>query len=145
MSQIITEYQIPLFESYIQQNNIDNTNINANISGIPLKLKIATTPESQAKGYMDELDSPNEDTGILFIYEFPQELSFWMKRVKFPLDIIFFDDNMQYINHETMEPTDIIDDYEIPRYTSARPAKFAVELQSGWCNKNMTPNCKLSF
>ena len=145
MSQIIKNYSIPLFEEYSRKNTIDGNIISATISGIPLQLKVASTSMSQAKGYSDELTQPDKTSGILFIYDTDQPLSFWMKRVKFPLDIIFFDSNMNYINHETMDPIDDIDDSNIPTYHSNGPARFAVELQSGWCNKNMTSNCKLSF
>ena len=142
MSQIIPTYSIPLFEEYSRKNSIDGTIVSATISGIPLRLKVASTPMSQAKGYSNELIEPDENSGMLFIYDEEQPLSFWMKQVSFPLDIIFFDSNMEYINHETM---DTLDGVDIPNYHSAKPAKFAVELQSGWCNKNMAPNCKLSF
>jgi uncharacterized membrane protein (UPF0127 family) len=145
MSQIIKNYSIPLFEEYSRKNTIDGNIISATISGIPLHLKVASTSMSQAKGYSDELNQPDKTSGILFIYDTDQPLSFWMKRVKFQLDIIFFDSNMNYINHETMDPIDDSDDSNIPTYHSNGPARFAVELQSGWCNKNMTPNCKLSF
>ena len=65
--------------------------------------------------------------------------------VKFPLDIIFFDSSMEYIEHYTMEPGHEVEEKNLPKYKSTKPARFAVELPSGWCEKNMKPNCKLSF
>jgi uncharacterized membrane protein (UPF0127 family) len=96
-------------------------------------------------GYMNHANSPKDNEGILFVYDEPMPLSFWMKDVKFPLDIIFFDTNMQYINHETMDPAHNVPDDQVPQYCSHAPARFAVELPVGWCEKNMTPDCKLSF
>lgn len=145
MSHAIFHYSIPLFEEYCRKNDIDGKEIEATISDISLKLKVAATPQSQAKGYSDSLDAPHENSGILFVYSEDQPLSFWMKKVNFPLDIIFFDSNMEYINHETMDPSDEVDDDQIPKYQSHKPARFAVELPSGWCEKNMSPDCKLSF
>ena len=145
MSQFVRRNSIPLFESYCKRNEIDGKEILARISGVPLKLMVASTPESQMKGYMNHETGPLGNRGIIFVYDQPQPLSFWMKNVKFPLDIIFFDDLMNYVGHETMDPAHEVDDERIPTYKSKRPARFAVELEAGWCEKNMHPNCKLSF
>jgi uncharacterized membrane protein (UPF0127 family) len=145
MSQFKPVNQLILFESYCKKMDIDGKEINANISGISLKLKVASTPATQAKGYMGSDKSPQDNEGILFIYDEPQPLSFWMKDVKFPLDIIFFDTQLNYINHATMDTTEEVDEFNIPKHISDKPARFAVELPCGWCEKNMTSDCKLSF
>lgn len=134
-----------LFESYCKKNAVDGKEIIAKISGVELKLKVASTPESQMKGYADAEYSPEENEGLLFIYDEPMPLTFWMKQVNFPLDIIFFDSNMCYINHETMDPAHDVPDNKLPHYHSHAPARFAVELPAGWCEKNMKPECKLSI
>ena len=145
MSQVISKSRLPLFEEYCRKNDIDGKTITGEISGISIKLKVASTPESQAKGYSDSLQSPAENHGIIFVYDEIQPLSFWMKKVNFPLDIIFFDDDCNYINHHTMDPGHDEDDSKLPQYKSKVPARYAVELPAGWCEKNMTPDCKLSF
>jgi len=145
MSQVRTNRAIPLFESYCKRNDVDGKMVHARVGGVPVKLKVASTPESQMKGYMHHETGPLNNDGILFVYDQPQNLSFWMKNVRFPLDIIFFDSDMEYVGHETMEPADDVPDDQIPHYQSKAPARFAVELEAGWCRKNMRPNCKLSF
>ena len=145
MSSITKITTIPLFEEYCRKNDIDGKEIGAEISGIPLKLVVASTSQSQMKGYSDSKASPSGDNGMLFIYDDDQPLSFWMKGVKFGLDIIFFDSMMQYIDHHTMEPGHEVEEKNLPKYQSKKPARFAVELPSGWCEKNMNSNCKLSF
>lgn len=145
MGQVIKNKTIQLFEAYCRKMDIDGKEIEATVSGIPLTLKVAATPQSQAKGYMEIEDSPLDNMGMLFVYDEDQPLSFWMKNVKFPLDIIFFDSEMNYINHETMDSAHDADDHQVPQYHSKKPARFAVELPAGWCEKNMTSDCKLSF
>lgn len=145
MSQVKPLRKFQVFEEYCRKNDIDGKTISAEISGIPLKLKVAATSMSQSNGYSNSLQEPSQNTGILFVYDEDQPLSFWMKQVKFPLDIIFFDSDLNYINHETMGPGHDVDDDDLPQYHSKKPARFAVELPSGWCEKNMTPDCKLSF
>lgn len=145
MSSITKIISIPLFEEYCRKNDIDGKEIEAEISGVPLKLIVASTPQSQTKGYSDSKASPSGNNGMLFIYDDDQPLSFWMKGVKFGLDIIFFDSMLQYIDHHTMEPGHEVEERNLPKYQSKKPARFAVELPSGWCEKNMNSDCKLSF
>lgn len=54
------------------------------------KVKIASTDEEKAKG-LQGVESLPEDEGMLFIYEEPQTVGFWMEDTEIPLDIIFID------------------------------------------------------
>jgi uncharacterized membrane protein (UPF0127 family) len=136
---------IPVFETFCKKQQVDGKTIVAKVCDKSLNLKVASTPRSQAAGYMDSEYAPTEKQGILFIYDEPLPLSFWMKNVKFPLDIIFFDSDLNYISHETMMPHNGEDDDSLPRYASKKPARFAVEVCSGWCNKYLDSNPTLSF
>lgn len=134
---------IRLYEDHCKKMDVDGKDIIAKIGDKEVKLKVATTPESQSKGYMHS-EGPIDGEGMLFVYDEDQPLSFWMKNVKVPLDIIFFDSNMNLIDHLTMDPDDGSED--LPKYASKEPARFAVELPKGWCEKNLDKeNCKLSI
>jgi len=124
---------------------MDGKTIPVKIGNTSLTLKVAACQESQEQGYMNATDQPNENDGILFIYSTNQRLAFWMKDVNFNLDIIFFDSNMEYVSHTTMEKYLGQRDYELPLYTSEKPAKYAVEVKEGWFNKNSFPGCTISF
>jgi hypothetical protein len=145
MGQFNADQQIPLFENFCRKNQVDGKVITAEVAGKPLDLKVASTPRSQDKGYMGATAEPKDGEGILFVYDGEQPLSFWMKDVPFALDIIFFDSNMDYLGHETMQPHNGEPDHEIPQYFSKKPARFAVEVKSGWCKTHLTPDCKLSI
>ena len=135
---------IILFESFCKKSQIDGKEIEATIGDTAVKLKVASTQESQAKGFMNG-EEPSNNTGIIFVYDSPKILNFWMKNVGFDLDIIFFDDNGDYISHETMKKYNGENDSELPRYTCNKKARYAVELKSGWFKKYGSDNCKLSF
>jgi len=49
---------------------------------------VAKTEAEKMKGLQD-VESMNEDEGMLFIYDEPQQLTYWMKDTTVPLDIIF--------------------------------------------------------
>lgn len=136
---------IPLFEGYCRKNDIDGKEITASISGCPVDLKVAATDRSKSIGYMDQ-DEPVDNKGMLFVYDDDEILNFWMKGVDFPLDIIFFDVNMDLVNHLTMNGQSGETDEDLDIYKSEKPARFAVELRKGWCEDNIKDNnCKIHF
>jgi len=139
-----SDIQIPLFESYCRQNAIDGKRIQAEVSGIPLSLKVSSTQDSITRGYRD-LPEPKSGEGMLFVYEDETPLEFWMKGVDYPLDIMFFDSNMNLIEYMTMEPCRDLKDQDLPKYKCKKPARFAVEVPGGWCENNIDRDCTLSF
>lgn len=135
---------LPLFEGYCRKNDIDGKEITANISGVTVKLKVAANEDTQMKGFMNQ-DEPEDNKGILFVYDTEMPLQFWMKNVQFPLDILFFDSGMNLVDNFTMSAYNNESDEDLKRYQCKNPARYAVELKSGWCDKNLKKNCKLQF
>lgn len=128
-----------LFESFCKQEEIDGKEIQAKINGIPVTLKVAATPESQATGY-SAYPQPSGNTGMLFVYPLEEVLAFWMKDVDFPLDIIFFDKNKNSVGKPFNMQPEKVEPNRMKRYASAGPAMYAVELPSGWCEENYNDN-----
>ena len=135
---------IPLFEGYCRQMDIDNKEIQCKIGDHSFKLAVASTPQSQAKGYMKAESGPNEGEGIMFIYPEEKILRFWMRDVSFPLDILFFDSNNVLIGYETMQPGS---PNSTQIYRSSKPARYAIETKAGWCKNNIGEDldCKLKI
>lgn len=67
------------------------------------KVEIVDTPEKQEKGLMGR-DSLPKDQGMLFVYEEPTDVKYWMKDTSIPLDIIFIDDDLEVISVKKGEP-----------------------------------------
>lgn len=144
MPQIKKNKEIALFESFCKKTQIDGKEIEARVGEKKLLLKVASTEESQAKGFMNGVE-PEEGTGIIFVYDKPGPLSFWMKNVPFDLDIIFFDEMGDYIEHQTMKKYRGEPDHSIPRYNCSQDSQYAVEVLGGWFEKYGSKNCKLEF
>lgn len=56
--------------------------------GRVFRLEVSETAEKRALG-LGERDTLCPDCGMLFLFETPGEYSFWMKGMRFPLDIIW--------------------------------------------------------
>jgi uncharacterized membrane protein (UPF0127 family) len=61
------------------------------------EVEIARTEEEKEQG-LSNIEYLPDDEGMLFIYDEPQEVGFWMKDTLIPLDIIFIDDEEEVIS-----------------------------------------------
>tara|TARA_R110002049_G_scaffold23545_3_gene83373 strand:+ start:94924 stop:95385 length:462 start_codon:yes stop_codon:yes gene_type:complete len=66
-------------------------------------IEVADEPEEQARGLMHRTSLPGS-AGMLFIYDSPRRLSFWMRDTLIPLDMLFVDARgvVQYIHHRAV-------------------------------------------
>ena len=55
---------------------------------------VAQTEDEKATGLMN-VEEMDDNEGMLFIYDAPQTLEFWMKDTEIPLDIIFIDSDWE--------------------------------------------------
>lgn len=92
------------------------------------KIQIADTPEKQEKGLMFVSSMP-EDEGMLFVFDKQDLYSIWMKNTLIPLDIIWFDEDMnQVFEKENAEPCKT-EPCEV--FTPDKPAKYVLEVNAG--------------
>ncbi len=80
----------------------------------------ARTEEERIKG-LQGVTELKEDEGMLFFFDEPQTVDFWMKDTKVPLDIIFIDEDMEVISIYKGEP-------ESTRMAEEDNVKFVLEV-----------------
>ncbi len=90
-----------------------------------LEVEIASTPQTRALGLMNRF-SLRTDHGMLFVFETPQPLAFYMKNTYVPLSIAFVDARGRILNIEDMRPLD-----ESTHWSKGQ-ALYAIEMRQGW-------------
>lgn len=78
---------------------------NIEIGNKKYKVRLAETEEEKERGLMHVKNLP-KDEGMLFIYDEPQTVGFWMKNTLIPLDIIFIDEDYEVISVYKARPND---------------------------------------
>ncbi len=69
--------------------------------------------------------------GMLFIYNKPHKLNFWMKNTLIPLDIIFLGEDLR-IKHISEKTPPCPPDETCPLYSSVYPAQYVLEVPGGY-------------
>ena len=96
---------------------------------IKLDIEIADTDYDIQTGLMYR-SSMQDDRGMLFVFPTMSQRYFYMRNTKFPLDLIFLDDNNLIVSfYENAKP---FDESSIP---SEIPAKYVLEVNAGLAEK----------
>lgn len=96
---------------------------------VVVQVEVADSPEARARGLMFRTHLP-ENHGMLFLFEAPQRLAFWMKNTRIPLSIAFIDTRWRIVDIQDMDPPQ--PGAEIPIYVSRAPAQYALEVNQGF-------------
>lgn len=93
-----------------------------------IKVDIADTPYSREMGLQFVKKLP-DGYGMLFKFQKPEVLSFWMKNTYVPLDIAFMKDDGTIIKTERMIPL------SLSSVSSGVPCSLALEVPAGILEK----------
>lgn len=95
-----------------------------------VKVELARTASERARGLMHrkQLDA---DSGMLFLFEGPQQLSFWMRNTYVPLDMVFIESSMRVLGVvENAEPLT-----ETPRSVPGL-SQYVLEVNAGYTREH---------
>ena len=96
---------------------------------LAVKAEIAVKPEDRNFGFMERKNIP-DGTGMLFVFEYDQILSFWMKNTPTPLSIAFITKDGKIKDIFDMQP------FSTASKTSTGYVRYALEVPQGWYKKN---------
>ncbi|MCC5885474.1 MAG: DUF192 domain-containing protein [Gammaproteobacteria bacterium] len=88
-------------------------------------VEVAATAESRSQGLMYRTELA-DDAGMLFIFERPAEVAFWMRNTYIPLDMIFVDRRGRIVHiHAQAQP------HDDTLISSGQPVTHVLEINGG--------------
>jgi uncharacterized protein len=102
------------------------------LAGQTFTVEIAQTGQERAQG-LSGRDPLGEDSGMLFIFDQPAVYPFWMKDMKFPLDIIWID-NSRVVDIWANAPAPTSAD--TPLYSPGVAASYVLEVAAGFVDES---------
>lgn len=116
------------------------------IQGKTIQLEVARTVEQQATGLMFRTELA-EDRGMVFLFNPPNPISFWMKNTLIPLDMVFARSGRIVYLQRNAPPCKTLD---CPTYGSGpkQPIDQVIELRAGTIDRlklNVADPIKVEF
>lgn len=93
-----------------------------------VEVQVAQTPKQREIGLMFRKEMPQQE-GMLFVFEQPSGLCFWMKNTVLPLTAAFVSDDGTIVNLADMKPQ------TTDSHCAARPVRYVLEMNQGWFAK----------
>lgn len=101
----------------------------AEVNSKKISLLVANSEEERIKGLSGKNDL-GKDQGMIFVFEGKSKYPFWMKDMKFPLDIIYISDDTVVDIIENV-PHQINNTPNLNHYSNDIDANYVLELNAG--------------
>ncbi|MBI2355676.1 MAG: DUF192 domain-containing protein [Candidatus Doudnabacteria bacterium] len=105
------------------------------LAGKKLNIELADTQDERAVG-LSGREELNENQGMLFVFDEPSRPGFWMKNMKFGIDIIWIRDSHVVDISSNLEPEPGREDYQLKLYQPTVEIDSVLEVNAGWIKKN---------
>lgn len=103
-------------------------------------IEIAQIPEEREQGLMYR-KSMSDKQGMLFMFEYPEPQSFWMRNTYISLDIIYLNEKMEVVSIQKNAPPQ--SEKPLP---SGKPAQYVLEINGGLSDKlGIKPGMKVAW
>lgn len=94
-----------------------------------IDIEIADNYQERNQGMMHR-SSMDFGKGMLFVFDYEEEQSFWMKNTRMSLDIIYVNANREIVSiYKHTQP------FSTTSIPSIKPAQFVVETSAGFCDE----------
>ncbi len=116
-----------IFNAMPRWFDTDSSRRSLSVGGEVFEIDVAETPLTRAQGLSDRETLAKND-GMLFIFDSADYQGFWMKDMKFPIDIIWIKGD-RVVGWQEAAPPD--DDPNRAVYYSPEPVDKVLEVSSG--------------
>lgn len=110
-------------------------------------IEVADDAAERAQGLSDR-ESLAENAGMWFAYVDAHQPSFWMRNMRFPIDIIWVDANFTIVDitHEAPAPPEDASPSQLPMYTPNSPIQYVLEINAGLARDlNIEPGAEVTL
>lgn len=106
------------------------------IRNATFKIRVVSSAKDKSVGLSNRESLPMGE-GILFVFSESAEHQFWMKDMKFAIDIIWIDSNKKIVDiAENAAPEPQKSDKELTKYSPRSAAKYVLEINAGIVSLN---------
>jgi uncharacterized protein len=144
---VFVKYTIHVANTYVyeQENGTSFTSLPnmeqelVRIGDAAVTADVVTSPEAIMRG-LGGRDALQEDTGMLFVFSDTRMRSFWMKGMRFAIDIIWIrEGRIVGVTKRVLSEPGVPDRY-LRRYLSPNPVDMVLEIQEGWAEMHGISN-----
>jgi uncharacterized membrane protein (UPF0127 family) len=106
--------------------------IEVRIGRLVVTAELARTPEERTQGLSGRSALP-DDAGMLFVFPNEQQPTFWMKDMRFPLDVVWIsgDKHVVAVTEQIPPPAPGTPDGALPLYSPTAPVLYTLEVNGG--------------
>lgn len=105
-------------------------NAEITIGNKTFQVELASTIIERTRGLSGREDLGDRE-GMLFMFDSPGNYSFWMKDMKFPIDIIWIRDDRVVGFEENALPEPEKSDFGLTQYSPSEPVDMVLEVNAG--------------
>jgi uncharacterized membrane protein (UPF0127 family) len=106
------------------------------VAGYKLMVEIANNNKERRQGLSGRSSLPQNE-GMLFVFEPNGKPTFWMKDMKFPIDIIWINEEGKIVGiQKNVQPESDTPDNDLARYNPPEPVKYVLEVNAGFADTN---------
>jgi len=117
--------------NFIKPRDVKNEVI---INGHSIFVEVVDRPDLRAKG-LSGRERLNENEGMLFVFEALGDYGFWMKEMKFPIDIIWIREDKIVGFEENINPQIGTEENGLNIYYPPEPINRVLEVSAGTVDK----------
>ena len=130
--------QVPPLDEEVRSATNGYRQVNVELNGLVLIADIAATDEQKTKGLAVK-NSLAENEAMLFIFDNEAQHPFWMKNMKFPIDIIWIgsDKRVVHIEHNVQPCSS---ELLCPTYKPVADSLYVLETVAGFAERHGVAN-----
>lgn len=119
-----------------QISQAQKTKTAVNVKTLSVTADIASSADARRKG-LSGRDSLAISGGMLFVFDASGDYPIWMKAMKFPIDIIWIDENKRIVYIvQSAVPEPGKKDSQLTQYKPNASAKYVLEINAGLVRAN---------